>query len=154
MGEDCRRGFGGDFLYALRLWHIILSSSGLTVFFSPFFVLLCEYLGRSESWTWLLGMFSAVLSALGVYLCRSCAQTLSCIFPFSFFFSFLGWSMTSVIPLNTDRRRENENRRSSARLDCGGGARLGSGGDVQERKEHFGWSWKKKPTEKWRGHRR
>lgn len=52
--------------------------------------------------------------------------------------------MTSVIPLNTDRRRENENRRSSDRLDCGGGARLSSGGDVHGRREHFGWSWKKK----------
>lgn len=43
-------GLWGDFLYALRLWHIILSSSGFTVFLF-FFVLLCEYLSRSESWT-------------------------------------------------------------------------------------------------------
>ena len=62
----------GDLLYVLRLCHIILSSSGFTgiyFFYFLFFVLLLsEYLGRSEGWTRLLGMFSAVLSALGVYL--------------------------------------------------------------------------------------
>lgn len=101
-------GLRGIFCMCAGLWHIILSSFGFSVsLFFFFFVRLSEYLGRSEGWTWLLGMFSAALSALGIYFCQSCAQALSCLF----------WVKHEFHNSLERRQLDKGNRRTSDHLD-------------------------------------